>query len=530
MALTREFVTFALNRLAHGPTTDDLDALPRVGLAHWLDEQLAAPEGDDPTTQARLADTKWHIKYAEGGDKGNPTAPPWPAADEMRPLRTLNQPIETLWPTLFDHDKPVDHAERRRPYEEVVAATVVRAVHSRYQLREVMSQFWHDHFNVDASGSEQVSVALPTYDRDVIRRHAFGNFRTLLEAVATSTAMLYYLSNRSSRAGSANENYGRELFELHTLGRDAYLNDKYNRWRDVPGAVQGHPSGYIDQDVYESARAFTGWTTEDGGNIDNQRKLPNTGRFAYVETWHDGYQKRVLGHEFEPFGKAMSDGRTVLDLVATHPATGHFLAKKLCRRLIGEGVSAEFIAKVAGLWSKLAKAPDQIAQVIRFIALSPEFTNTRSTKVKRPLALVASFARATGIALVPTQPLIDHISNAGQRLFGYPAPTGLPDEDRLFVGTAALRTRWETLLNLAQNNWQTGPLDVHRALPAGIRSTGDFAGSWLAILGLTDTPAIRTAVAGSISLSVNDPAPLNDGKRMAQAVAVAAMSPTFQMS
>ena len=188
-------------------------------------------------------------------------------------------------------------AERRRPRDEVVAATVLRAVHSRWQLREVMCEFWHDHFNVDALGSEAIGVALPAYDRDVIRRHCFGNFREMLEAAATSTAMQYYLSNCSSRAGAANENYARELFELHTMGRAAYLNDRYDRWRDVPGALEGKPAGYIDQDVYEAARAFTGWTIEDGGAIDAHRRLPQSGQFVYVENWHDGYQKRVLATE-----------------------------------------------------------------------------------------------------------------------------------------------------------------------------------------------------------------------------------------
>jgi uncharacterized protein (DUF1800 family) len=110
------------------------------------------------------------------------------------------------------------------PWLEVAAATLLRAAHSCWQLREVLCDFWHNHFNVDASRNHMVSAALPAYDRDVIRAHCLGNFRELLEAVATSTAMLVYLNNRSSRAGSANENYARELLELHTLGRGSYLN------------------------------------------------------------------------------------------------------------------------------------------------------------------------------------------------------------------------------------------------------------------------------------------------------------------
>ena len=133
--------------------------------------------------------------------------------------------------------------------------------------------------------------------------------------------MLVYLNNRSSRAGSANENYARELLELHTLGRGAYLNTLYDRWRDVPGATEGRPQGYIDQDVYEAARAFTGWTIADGTGLGGGMALPATGAFTYVEAWHDGYQKRVLGHEFDPFQAPMADGRKVLDLVADHPAT-----------------------------------------------------------------------------------------------------------------------------------------------------------------------------------------------------------------
>jgi len=116
--------------------------------------------------------------------------------------------------------------------------------------------------------------------------------------------------------GSGQRNYARELFELHTLGRDAYLNDHYNRWRDVPGALSGAPRGYIDQDVYEAARAFTGWTVSDGSRVDSATTLPNTGQFAYVDAWHDGYQKRVLAQDFDPFQAAMADGHRVLDLVA----------------------------------------------------------------------------------------------------------------------------------------------------------------------------------------------------------------------
>ena len=118
--------------------------------------------------------------------------------------------------------------------------------------------------------------------------------------------------------------------------RQAYLNALYNKWRHVPGALQGPPEGYIDQDVYEAARAFTGWTIEDGAGIGGRPQLPKTGKFIYVETCHDSYQKRVLATEFEPYQPPLADGRKVLDLVAEHPATARYVVRKLCTRLVSD--------------------------------------------------------------------------------------------------------------------------------------------------------------------------------------------------
>src|SRR5258708_26640945 len=233
----------------------------------------------------------------------------------MRPLATRAQPIEQVWP-LADGKRPLAGAERQRPRLEVMAATLIRAVYSRWQLREMMVDFWHNHFNVNAAGDQAVAAALPSYDRDAIRPNALGNYRQLLGAVAKAPAMLIYLNNRSSRAGNANENFARELFELHGLGRGAYLNDLYSRWREVPGAGDGHASGYIDGDVYEAARAFTGWSIEDGAGLGGELRLPVTGRFVYVEAWHDNYQKRVLATQLDPFQPAMAEGDEVLGLVA----------------------------------------------------------------------------------------------------------------------------------------------------------------------------------------------------------------------
>src|SRR5262249_26783899 len=158
---------FIANRLGYGPRPETYAALLKQDASAWLDEQLAAPAGDDAGVKARLANCKLHIKYDAAPGK-------WATLDEMRSLATLDKPIENLWPPLFDPQKPVNGQERARPRLDVIAATMLRAVYSRYQLREFMAQFWHDHFHVNAFADDHIAVALPAYDRDVIRKHCFG--------------------------------------------------------------------------------------------------------------------------------------------------------------------------------------------------------------------------------------------------------------------------------------------------------------------------------------------------------------------
>ena len=412
----------ALNRLAFGPTELALEDMRKSGTEAWFAQQLKPEAGDDCAD--RIKATKLHLKYS--------SKTPEAEVDEDRSLGVIDQPIEEHWKLL---DKSVANQERMFLRTAVVGATLIRAVHSRWQLREVLVDFWHNHFNVNAAGDATVAVALPSYDREVIRAHALGNFREMLEAVAQSAAMQVYLNNRSSRGGAANENYARELFELHTLGRPAYLNALYNKWRDVPGALQGHPQGYIDQDVYEAARAFTGWTIEDGAGIGAGRRLPTTGKFTYVETFHDNYQKRLLATEFEPYQPPLADGRKVLDLVADHPATARYVCGKLCTRLVADTPDPALIAAAVKVWTEQQHKPDQVARVVEAIVRSDAFRGSASAKIKRPLELYASFARGAGIAVVPTLPLLGTLDGSGQRLFGWGPPRTRPSQraDRIIV-------------------------------------------------------------------------------------------------
>ncbi len=389
----------------------------------------------------------------------------------------LEAPATSLW-KLQDYEHPMPFEERVRPLEEVRAATWLRAVYSKWQLREVLAGFWHNHFNVNAEKTEAIAAMLPLYDRDVIRAHALGNFREMLEAVGTSTVMLYYLDNVASKASPANENYARELFELHTLGAGAYRNDLYKRWREVPGALGGRPEGYIDQDVYEGARAFTGWTVANGEE-DDHGKRANTGEFLYQEGWHDPYQKRVLATEFDPNQPPMTDGRAVLDLVANHVATAEHLCFKLCRRFLGDEPPSALVQKMAQVWRESVKAPDQIAQVIRAMVLAPEFAWSHPRgKVKNPMELAASFLRGTGAHVHPTPDLVNAVQSMGYRLFNWPTPTGHPDVDAYWLGTNTTVGRWNLLKNLRTNDLHTARWDHSEVFASEDETPGQFVARW----------------------------------------------------
>lgn len=505
-----------LNRLSFGHDAESLANLSALGERGWLEAQLAPVDSDDPRFQEQFARLQIRIKYPESKD--------WPAVDELRPPQWLDKPIDDLW-KLTSNEPPRAGQEKNRPRIEVSMATLLRAAYSRWQLRELLVDFWHNHFNVNA-WDQTIGIALPNYDREVIRRHALGNFREMLEGVAQSTAMLCYLNNRSSRAGAPNENWARELFELHTLGRDAYRNALYNRWRDVPGAEKGKPVAYIDQDVYEAARAFTGWALEDGASLGGSQTLPKTGRFRYVEAWHDNYQKRVLASEFDPYQLPLQDGRRVLDLAAFHPATAQFVVGKLCRRLLGEDVPKSLLASASKVWTQSRDKPDQIARVVRHIATAKAFRESPTQKVKRPLELVASYLRATGANFTPSEGLLYELEGAGQRLFGWPTPNGHPDQAAHWLSPNVMRRRWTLLAGLTDNWWQTGGVDALAEFGGKEAEVSMLGRFWLERLYGEVPPDLLAALLSN--LRMNPGQRLNNPAVARRLVAWAAMAPAFQ--
>jgi uncharacterized protein (DUF1800 family) len=499
-----------LGRLTFGSTPQAISEFETLGLKNWLERQLH-PDSD-PDLDRRLRQLRLRIKYAENKD--------WPAVDEMRPLQWLDAPMEKLWP-LANYGVAQPGPERARPRVEVAVATLLRGTYGQFQLKEVLCDFWHNHFSVNAYDGS-IGVAFPVYDREVIRAHCLGNFRQFLEAVASSAAMLISLNNRSSRAGAPNENYARELFELHSLGREAYLNSLYDRWRQVPGAVKGEPVGYIDQDVYEAARAFTGWGLEDGAGTGMGGALPKSGKFAYVDAWHDQYQKRVLGVEFDPYQPPQADGRRVLDLVARHPATATHIIGKLAWRLgLGQPSPAALKAAVA-LWQQTVNAPDQIAQVVRHLVLNTDFSQAPA-RLRRPLELVLAYIRASGLEFSPSEGLLGEMEVAGQKLFGWTTPTGLPDDDAYWLGVNAIRRRWTLIAGLSENWWGTG---VFKPAGVGALDARAFLEHWSRQLHGSVAPSVIDDILATGKYPVGKP--LADEATARRMLAWLAMAPTFQ--
>lgn len=489
-----------LNRATFGVTPALLAEVAAEGWEHWVERQLAPNEEADAACHRRLKKFKLRIEYEQ--------QPPKPQADgktmmmgakgahkvkEDRPLNLLEKPLEELFRMYNKGEVPYE--EKTRAVEEVAMATLLRAVYSQWQVREMVVGFWHNHFNVNADKDESIALALPAYDRDVIRAHALGNFRAMLEAVAQSTAMLFYLDGVESKASPANENFARELFELHTLGARHYLNHLYSKWRAVPGALEGKPEGYIDQDVYEAARAFTGWTVENGDEDDEGAKRPLTGKFLVHEAWHDPYQKRVLGVEFDSQRPALEDGRQVLDLVARHPATALFIAEKLCRRFLSDEPPADLVARVAEEFRAAQDAPDQIARVMKVVLLSDAFRDTTPRKYKRPLEYLASYVRAVGADFTPRMDVVNQLDEMGQRLFRWTTPAGHPDTTAYWTGGTFLLRRWNLPLQLQSDEWK-GIAAFHflTQTPAECRTLGQVLEFWSRRLLGQDAPAHTRAV------------------------------------
>ena len=444
-------IVHVLNRLGFGARPGDVERVRRIGLATYIDQQLNPERIADTAMTARLARLETIDKSTrELAD--NYFGPAMEA--RRRAQRAQKSETATEPPDAQGKPRSREQMQAQQRVREVLMdlneQKILRAAYSERQLEEVLTDFWFNHFNVFAKKGA-TEIYLTEYERDAIRPRVLGRFRDLLGATAKSPAMLFYLDNWQSadpdandrreqmrRRGAArgrgrmpemqdpqapqrpkrglNENYGRELMELHTLGVDA---------------------GYTQQDVVNVARAFTGWT------IDQPRQ---GGAFRFEPRLHDDREKIVLGHRIEA-GGGQDDGEQVLDILAKHPATARFIATKLARRFVADTPPPALVDRAA---ARFKETDGSIREVVRTIVTSPEFfaAAARRAKVKTPFEFVVSAVRATGADVGGAVALTQAVRTLGMPLYMCQPPTGYADRAEAWVNTGALLNRMNFALQL----------------------------------------------------------------------------------
>ena len=442
---TREQAFHVLNRLAFGPRPGDVDRVVAMGVDRWVEQQLQPDRVPDRETEQLLRQFPDLKRSASELLNDYPPRNAQQLAARLRADSML---------TRADSIELRRQARQNREFvNDLLAAKVARAVVSERQLAEVMTDFWENHFNVFI-GKQQLRYYLPEYSERVIRPHALGKFRDLLGAVARSPAMLIYLDNAQSVADSGqptlgnqgraggrlrqaainrriarmdsaqratveqlqqrrprglNENYARELLELHTLGVDG---------------------GYTQQDVIEVARALTGWSV-------NQ---PRQGEgFVFRAQAHDAGPKTVLGNRLRA-GRGIEDGEEVLDIVSRHPSTAMFISRKLAVRFVSDEPPDDLVERAAAVFTR---TNGDIREVVKVIVTSREFyaRSAYRAKVKSPFEVTVSAMRALGAQADTTPFTAGLVGRLGQQLYGHQAPNGWPETGAAWINTGAILNR-----------------------------------------------------------------------------------------
>lgn len=523
-ALTpRDSALHALNRLAYGPHPGEQARVAAAGVMGWIDRQLAPASVDDPLLAERQR--QFRILDYDRGDLANMF---FAAQREQRERKLAGDTAEGAPPG------PAEQQSRRLA-GELAQLAVVRAVVSERQLFEVTVDFWTNHFNVYlAKGADR--FLLPDYIERTIRPRAMGKFADLLLATAKSPAMMFYLDNWESVTPGAtppggvqlrarplfgrgafvprfrdpqtpdsmrrravdqmpkgiNENYARELLELHTLGVDG---------------------GYTQHDVVEVARIFTGWSI----------KRPQEGADFEFHGWaHDYGPKQVLGVTF-PAGHGMDEGVRLLKILASHPATMHHVSRELCQRFVNDEPPDGCVDDAVAAWQH---SDGDLREVVRAIVHGPDFwapENVRA-KIKTPLGFVASAARALGAAPDTGVRLAQLVARLGEPLYLHVAPDGYPERDEAWVNSGALLERMNVAVALASAHPPGLTVSLDSLVPAtdGAESEGLIAHVDDAILGGTMSRNTRRVIQAQLA-DVHDAR----GAR-ALAVGLALGGPEFQ--
>lgn len=433
----------AANRLTYGARPADLDWIEANGVDAFIEEQLAFDQIDDSPLNQRLQELSSLTQSATG------------------------QPPDARANVLL----------------ELQQAATLRAVYSQRQLYELMVDFWTNHFNIDNPlGTDAILKTID--DREVVRKFGMGNFRDLLGASAHSPAMLVYLDNNANLKGLPNENYARELMELHTIGVNA---------------------GFTEKDVIEVARAFTGWTITKELNHN-----PIVGTFNFLLSIHDEELKDILGHHLTPYG-GEKDGEKVLDILASMPACASFISARLVRRFISDNPPDSAIQLGAAAFQK---SQGDISATLGAILHSPDFKSSFGLKLKRPFEYAVSALRVLNAETDAGIPIQSYIARMGQPLFSWPLPDGYPDSAAAWVNTGGMLARWNFAQALSANTLNGTQVDL-KALVSQTDNMVDALSQ--AILARPLPPGMAEVFK-----------PFNDPKQLPGVIALLIASPQFQ--
>jgi uncharacterized protein (DUF1800 family) len=501
----------ALRRLAHGPSPRDWEEVRRLGVSQWIALQLHPEHVPDDALSSHLA------PLTTLGSSTEELIARYPPLREQ--ARELGVPLETREDRRELRQMLGADALPGRVGADLMAQKLIRAVESRHQFQEVLVDFWFNHFNVSAEKGP-VRWMVTSYERDALRPHVFGRFRELLGATARHPAMLFYLDNWTSvrdgfepprrrfgmppafrkNARGLNENYARELLELHTLGVD---------------------SGYTQEDVREVARAFTGWS------LNRPRVAPT---YVFRADAHDPDEKRVLGQALPP-GGGEKDGERVLDMLARHPATARFISTKLARKFVSDEPPAVLVDRLAQVF--LATDGD-LRAVYTALFTSPEFWSDAAwgTKTKTPLELVASSIRALGGTTNGGPQLTRAVARMGEPLYRAPAPTGYPEHAAPWVNAGSLVARLNFALTLASDRVRGTEVDVMALVPQPPPADAGALVDALALRLLYEPLSTQTRATMLAALEPGEDSRVDDGEvrpvDVRRAVGLLLGSPEFQ--
>ena len=474
-----EKIVHVLNRLGFGPRPGDIEKVAAMGLEAYIEQQLHPQEIPDPVMEKRLSTFETLTMTPQELSEF------YPAPNQLRRQRLQaerqNQGAQSS-PEMEGESAPVEMREMQEARRQMRAglqrirfelseAKIMRAVYSERQLQEVMSDFWMNHFNVFlAKGLDRVYTT--DFEENVVRPLALGKFEDLLMATAKSPAMLFYLDNWIStapaevmeervsalrnrlrsqrrngtggqqaerallrllrRAKGLNENYARELMELHTLGVDG---------------------GYSQEDVIQVAKCLTGWT------IAAPRQ---GGSFQFRPVLHEDGNKVVLGHRIRSGG--IEEGEQVLRMLANHPSTARFISTKLVRRFVADDPPADLVDAASLTFEKTG---GDLREVLRTLFTHPHFFSPEiyQAKIKKPLELVASSLRASGAEIKPAPHLMRMLAEMGEALYMCQEPTGYPDVASAWINTNSLLKRLNFALALASDRIPQIRVDLASAWP-----------------------------------------------------------------